>query len=191
MGLPFLPEERNMGREGRMVSCLGVVNHDKLMACYDASKKGCCMVRGLCLSVPGLLAVLFLAACQPADGDLRIEDAWARETPQGAPNGVIYMVIHNDTGNHDALIAVESPSAGHSGIHTHIDDNGVMRMRPRDDLKIPARGTVVLEPGGDHVMLMDLFEPLRAGEFVTVTLTFEQAGERMVSVPSLAMGDMP
>ncbi len=149
------------------------------------------MFRGLFLFALGLLAVLFLTACQPAEGELGIDKPWARETPSGAPNGVVYMVIRNGTGKADTLISVNSPSAGHSGIHTHIDDGGIMRMRPVDGLTIPARDTAVLEPGGYHIMLMDLVEPLKAGELVAVTLTFKEAGERTLSVPILAMGDMP
>ena len=59
-------------------------------------------------------------------------------------------------------------------------------MRPIDGLDLPAGTAVVLEPGGYHVMLLDLVAPLELGTEISLTLTFEQAGEQTVSVPVLA-----
>jgi copper(I)-binding protein len=61
-----------------------------------------------------------------------------------------------------------------------------MTMRPIDGLDLPAGTAVVLEPGGYHIMLLDLVAPLELGTEVSLTLTFEQAGEQTVSVPVLA-----
>ena len=61
-----------------------------------------------------------------------------------------------------------------------------MTMRPIDGLDLPAGTAVVLEPGGHHVMLLDLVGPLELGSEIPLTLTFEQAGEQTVSVPVLA-----
>ncbi len=62
-------------------------------------------------------------------------------------------------------------------------DMGAMTMRPVDRIDLPAGESVSLEPGGYHVMLLDLAKPLEAGETIEVTLTFEQAGEQTVQVP--------
>jgi copper(I)-binding protein len=59
-------------------------------------------------------------------------------------------------------------------------DNGVMRMRPIEALDIPANGTVELKPGGTHVMLMELKQPLQAGAALELDLKFEKSGERKV-----------
>ncbi|MCB1014650.1 MAG: copper chaperone PCu(A)C [Acidimicrobiales bacterium] len=62
---------------------------------------------------------------------------------------------------------------------------GAMTMQPIEALDLPAGETVVLEPGGFHIMLIDLVAPLETGEEIEVTLTFENAGERTVTVPVL------
>ena len=69
--------------------------------------------------------------------------------------------------------------------------NGVMQMRQlADGLPVPAGGSVVLKPGGYHVMLIGLKKPLAAGESIPLTLTFEKAGNISVTVPVRAMGAM-
>jgi copper(I)-binding protein len=61
-------------------------------------------------------------------------------------------------------------------------DGGVMKMRPLDGLEVPANQPVTLKPGGVHIMLQGLNEPLQAGKFFPLTLTFKKAGERKVEV---------
>ena len=58
------------------------------------------------------------------------------------------------------------------------NEGGVMRMRRVDSLDLPAGKTVALEPGGYHVMLLDINRPLKAGEHVAVTLVIEEGGKR-------------
>jgi copper(I)-binding protein len=60
---------------------------------------------------------------------------------------------------------------------------GQMTMRPIDSLELPAGEAVTLEPGGYHIMLIDLVAPLETGQEIEVTLTFENAGERTITVP--------
>ena len=65
-------------------------------------------------------------------------------------------------------------------------EGGVMKMRRLDALELPAGQTVSLEPGGFHIMLLDIRQPLKAGEVVKVTLIVEGGGERsevQVSAP--------
>ena len=70
-------------------------------------------------------------------------------------------------------------------LHTHIDDgNGTMQMREVEDgFVIPAGGAHVLGRGGDHVMFMGLTRSLKDGDTVTVTFTFEKAGDMTVEIP--------
>lgn len=67
--------------------------------------------------------------------------------------------------------------AGHADHEAHGHDHGNMSMRPVKDVPVPAGETVNLEPGGIHIMLMDLKRPLKAGEAVPLTLSFAKAGE--------------
>jgi copper(I)-binding protein len=73
-------------------------------------------------------------------------------------------------------------------LHTHIRDGEVMRMRPVADIPIPPGETVRLRPGGLHVMLIGLKEPLRQGTTVPLTLRFERAGETTVQLEIQAAG---
>jgi copper(I)-binding protein len=81
------------------------------------------------------------------------------------------------TGNVDAvLVAVDSPLAAKVQLHSMNMDGGVMRMRALEKIELPAGKTVKLAPGGLHVMLYDIKQPLEAGGTVPLTLTFMGAG---------------
>ena len=67
------------------------------------------------------------------------------------------------------------------GGDTSMPSSGEMAMRPISSLELPAGETVALEPGGYHIMLLELVAPLEAGDTVEVTLTFERAGEQVVT----------
>lgn len=60
-------------------------------------------------------------------------------------------------------------------------DDGSMTMKPVDSIELPAGEAVKLEPGGYHIMLLDLVAPLEVGQSIEVTLTFEKAGEKTVT----------
>ncbi len=125
-------------------------------------------------------AVLLLASFFPVPGfaadarTIRLENAFTRSAPAGGV-GAFYVTIVN-TGAADRLVAVASPVAGKAELHESVSVGGVMRMRGVADLAIPAGGTVKLAPGGYHVMLIALTQPLTVGQSVPVTLTFEKAG---------------
>jgi copper(I)-binding protein len=150
------------------------------------------------------LAIPLLAACGGSgSGDgIEVADAWARPSPMVAGAGAAYMTITNSGSEADALlgaasdvattvevhetVAMEAPAAtdGMGGMETPAATDGtggeMMGMRPVERVEIPAGGTVNLEPGGYHVMLIGLKEPLEVGSTIEITLTFEKAGERTV-----------
>lgn len=102
---------------------------------------------------------------------------WARATPKGAKVGAAYFEIRTAEGTTDRLIGGKSPVAGKVEIHTHIHDDGVMRMRKIPGVDLAANSSHVLKPSGDHLMLLDLKGPLKEGETLKITLVFEKAGE--------------
>lgn len=127
--------------------------------------------------------VLSLAATPMFAGDITVEDAYARASRPGAPTGAMFMTIRNSGEMADRLLGAESPVAQMVELHTHIDDNGVMRMRPVEQgIEIPAGGDHMLMRGGDHVMLMGLTQSLEDGASVPLTLIFENAGEITLAV---------
>lgn len=131
--------------------------------------------------------VLFAAASGPvfAQGaSIQIEQPWARATPAGAMSGAVYMTINNKSNDADRLTGAAADVAKTSQIHEMKVVGGVMKMREiSGGLAVPANGSVTLKPGGYHVMLIDLKKPLKAGETVRLTLTFEKAGKVDVSAP--------
>ena len=119
-------------------------------------------------------------------GDLEIEGAFTRATLPNAPVAGGYLTITNNGDIDDRLVAGSASFAGRVEIHQMAVVNDVMNMRQLPDgLPIPAGETVTLEPGGLHLMFMQLQEPLVEGTPVTVTLEFENAG--MIEV-ELAVG---
>lgn len=122
-------------------------------------------------------------------GTLTIEAAWARATPHGAKVGAGYLTILNTGSAPDTLVGVAAPVAGKGEIHDMTMTDGVMRMRALPDgIEIPAGGTATLAPGGKHLMLMDLKEPLVAGASLPVTLTFKSGASVEVTFPIRPIG---
>jgi len=119
-------------------------------------------------------------------GDLAVVDAWVRATPPGAGVAAAYLTIDNAGGGADRLLGASSDAAGRVEVHETRRDGEVMRMRKAEPLDIPAGERVVFGPGGLHVMLMELKEPLRQGDTLPLTLRFEHAGEVRVQASILA-----
>jgi periplasmic copper chaperone A len=111
---------------------------------------------------------------------LEVTNAWARATPAKAENGVAYLTIRSPTA--DRLVSVSSPVAKKAELHTMSMEGMVMKMRPLAGLDIAAGQPVTLKPGGEHIMLLGLNGPLRDGQSFPLTLTFEKAGAREVTV---------
>jgi periplasmic copper chaperone A len=130
-----------------------------------------------------LLTALALCAATPAlahditHGSLELNAPFARATLPGAPVAGGFLTIVNTGTDDDRLISVSSEIARETQIHEMAMEGDVMRMRPlADGLAVPAGETVVLEPGGYHIMFMGLNGPFVEGETVPVTLEFELAG---------------
>ena len=132
-------------------------------------------------------AALAAALGLPAVADtIEIDDAYAIASGMSAQAGAAFMVIRNTGQTDDRLIAASAPEVSRrTELHTHIeDDNGVMRMvEVEEGFEIPAGGEALLRRGGKHVMFMGLLDPFEQGNTLSVTLTFEQAGERVVEIP--------
>ncbi len=115
-------------------------------------------------------------------GSIKIDHPWSRATVAGIPNGVVYFVLENNGDSEDRLIAASSPVANLSELHTHLKEGEIVRMRHVDSVDVPAGETVALEPGGLHVILMGLKEPLEQGKSFPLTLEFDKAGTVTVDV---------
>ncbi|MCF6317048.1 MAG: copper-binding protein [Marinosulfonomonas sp.] len=116
---------------------------------------------------------------------IMIKDPYSRAAGPNAKTGAAFFGIINHTGQDDRLIAASSDIAKRVELHTHIETaDGIMQMREvKDGFPVEAGGMHMLARGGDHVMFMGLTRPMVQGEMVTVTLTFEVAGDIIVEIP--------
>lgn len=123
---------------------------------------------------------------EASSGDIHVSEAWARAMLPGQPTGGAYLTIRNSGGEPDTLVSVKSPAAQKVEVHSMKMQDDVMVMRPVEGgLEIPAGETVTLEPGGLHLMFMQVEEPLSNSGTVPVTLDFENAGTVSLEVPVL------
>jgi copper(I)-binding protein len=123
-----------------------------------------------------LLIAALLAACS-GDGGIEASGAWGRESPSTAQNGALYLELRNEGDGADALTGVRSDACGRAELHeSSMDEQGVMRMAPVEDgrLPLPAGETVSLRPGGVHIMCAGLVEPFVSGEQILLVLEFEK-----------------
>lgn len=125
-----------------------------------------------CLTLAGLLA-----ACAPTSGEVDIIDPWTPEAPPGRMMAG-FMQIDNGRADEIVLVDAQSPQFGHVEIHTMVMEDGVMRMRRLEELRIPAGQTVVLEPGGLHIMLIEPLDEYPAGSQIEIEL-ITRDGERI------------
>ena len=126
-------------------------------------------------------------------GELNISLPFTRATLPNAPVGGGFLTIENTGTEPDRLVSATSDIASETQIHEMAMQGDVMKMRPlANGLEIPAGKTVVLAPGGFHIMFMGLKQTLVEGETITVTLTFEKAGTVDVVLPiEAAAADAP
>ncbi|MEJ1090249.1 copper chaperone PCu(A)C [Microbacterium istanbulense] len=155
-------------------------------------------VRSTSIRVTALLAVatLGLAGCTAADAEtpapaasapaadaITLDDAWVKSAEEGMT--AAFGVLINEADTDVTLVAASTTAAGMTELHeTTADDSGAMVMREVEDgFTIPAAGDFALEPGANHLMLMELAAPLLAGDEVTVTLEFSDGSTLDVTAP--------
>jgi len=124
----------------------------------------------------------FLLSTSSMADPLSFTQAWVRATPPGASTAAAYLEIHN-TGSSDRLLSLHWQGSGQLEIHTVEHQDGMMRMIQLDTLAVPASHTIQLQPGGKHIMFVDIGCAFVEGNTVELTLVFENAGERTISLP--------
>lgn len=122
-------------------------------------------------------------------GDIEIAEGFVTSAGPRAPTAAAYVTIVNGGSEDDRLTGASGEAARRMELHRHVLENDVARMlRVPEGVPAPAGATVTLEPGGMHVMLMGLTEPLALGGSVALTLVFERAGSIAVTLPVQALG---
>ena len=119
---------------------------------------------------------------------LMIKDAWSRTSP--GTTGVVYLIIFNHSADLERLVSVTTNVAKRAEFHTHLLNNGIMKMRRLSDIEVNSMERVVLEPGGKHIMLFGLKSVLKVGQEFILTLFFERLGRVDVKVKVRKIGAM-
>ncbi len=133
----------------------------------------------LCITI---LMGVYASSCG-GEGTLTVKDPWARPTLVGQ-NAAIYFVIDNATRQDDTLLSIRGEIADSMEAHlSTMDANGVVSMKPQESVFVPAGEQVKFEPGGLHVMVVDIAKDLQVGDTFQVVLTFRNAGEVPLDVP--------
>jgi copper(I)-binding protein len=123
-------------------------------------------------------------------GSLQISQPWTRATPKGASTAAGYLKITNTGTTADRLVGGSSPIAGRVEVHEMSMDKGVMKMRLlKDGLEIKPGASVDLKPGSYHLMLVDLKQPIKKGDHIKDTLTFEKAGSVDIELTAVGTGE--
>ena len=132
--------------------------------------------------VEALLAGSTLLACAAVaqQAPLVAQNAWVRATP-GTDVAAAYLTLRNVSTRPVTVTDIESPFAGHAMIHETTTQGGQSRMRPHEQLVVAPGATVKLQPGGLHVMLHELKQPLTVGQSVPLVIKLAGGGTLQVT----------
>jgi copper(I)-binding protein len=135
-------------------------------------------MKKLTLLAAGLL--ISAGAFAGAADHVTVQDPYVRLAPPNAPATGAFMVIKNNGDKDVKVLKADNPASKVTELHTHLNEGGVMKMRPVPAIEIKAKGEAVLKPGGLHVMLIDLKAPMKEGDVVPITLTFDDGSSKKV-----------
>ncbi|ANB67367.1 copper chaperone PCu(A)C [Aeromonas allosaccharophila] len=127
-------------------------------------------------------SLLVLGMTAPALAKVEAVDGYVRLLPPGSPNTAAFMVLKNDADQPVKLVAAASAAAGRAELHTHLHENGVMKMRQVENIEIPAKGEAVLKPGSLHIMLFEVGTLSEQAPF-PLTLTMDDGQKLDLSLP--------
>ena len=128
-----------------------------------------------------VLSIASIAAVFGAD--VEIDGAYARASIPNVPNSAAFFVIKNNSDKDIAITSANSDIAEKNELHTHIKENQMMKMMKIEKLVVPAKSSLELKSGGDHVMLMGLKKELKAGDEISLELSFSDGDKKEIKVP--------
>ena len=128
-----------------------------------------------------VLSIVSIAAVFGAD--VEIDGAYARASIPNVPNSAAFFVIKNNSDKDIAITSANSDIAEKNELHTHIKENQMLKMMKIEKLVVPAKSSLELKSGGDHVMLMGLKKELKAGDEISLKLSFSDGDKKKIKVP--------
>ncbi len=139
-----------------------------------------------------LASLLVSAGALAAAADMvTVDEPYVRLAPPNAPATGAFMVIKNAGDKDVKVVKADNPASKATELHTHLNENGVMKMRPVAAIEVKSKGETALKPGGLHVMLINLNAPMKEGDVVPITLTFDDGSSKKVDakvVKTMAAG---
>ncbi len=138
-----------------------------------------------------LAAFLLLSSSNLWAASVTVEDAYVRSMPPTQTVTGAFMVFKNTTGSDRAVVSAESDVSDKVELHTHLHEDGVMKMRQVEKIDVPAGGETVLKPGGLHVMLIGLKQPLNLGQMVDIKFNIDDGTSMQIQAEvKTVMGGM-
>ena len=128
-----------------------------------------------------VLSIVSIAAVFGAD--VEIDGAYARASIPNVPNSAAFFVIKNNSDKNIAITSANSDIAEKNELHTHIKENQMLKMMKIEKLVVPAKSSLELKSGGDHVMLIGLKKELKAGDEISLELSFSDGDKKSIKVP--------
>lgn len=128
-----------------------------------------------------VLSIVSIAAVFGAD--IEIEGSYARASIPNVSNSAAFFVIKNNSDKDIAITSANSDIAEKNELHTHIKENEMMKMIKIEKLVVPAKSSLELKSGGDHVMIMGLKKELKAGDEINLELSFSDGDKKKIKVP--------
>ena len=132
--------------------------------------------------IMGLLCSAAVFAGTAADA-VTVADPYIPALPPGQPNSLAYMGLTNSSDQNIELVAAEGGVSKAVELHTHVMEDGMMKMIKIPKIDLPAGKTVMLEPNGLHIMLIGLNKDLKDGDKAALTLVFKDGSKKVVDVP--------
>lgn len=141
------------------------------------------------LTIATTIAAIALVSSAPlwaagnAADNVTLGDPYVRMVAPGQNVTGAFMVFKNGDDKDHKVVKADSPATRVAELHTHVNEGGMMKMRPVKDIEIKAKGETALKPGGLHIMLIDLKKPLKEGENVAISVTFEDGSSKTFDAP--------
>lgn len=148
------------------------------------------MKKSIFAAFAAVALVAGLSACSnddtdtaPSPPEITVSGQWARTSPMATDMGAAYMTIEASALDELIGASVDMSVAMMTEVHETVTVDGASKMQEVSRIEVSPGAPIEMKPGGYHVMLMGLTEPLTTGETIEVTLKFSKAGEVTVQVP--------
>ncbi|ADN77489.1 protein of unknown function DUF461 [Ferrimonas balearica DSM 9799] len=128
-----------------------------------------------------------LLCALPAMAAIEVSDPQVRAMPPSVPNTAGYLVL-TSTDKDDALVGARCEGVKTTELHTLLQQDGMMKMRPVEAIELKAGDAVALTEGGYHLMMMGLQQPLEEGKTLSCELRFRYAAPQSVAFTVTRMG---